>query len=150
MIEHARSAKEYWGEPLMTAVFLRNYLPKARLRLCTWNGHRKRQNSQTSRDTALMRVCNVSNEKRLKLNAQARFSRFLGYSEHEKAYRFEQSSTGRIIDSRDAKLTENTFDSEKHRLTSSMSNEFYSISADTDTIKNDKDLQEDESKSSPF
>ena len=36
--------------------------------------------------------------------------RFLGYSDHEKAYRFEEILSGRIVVSRDAQIMEDTFD----------------------------------------
>ena len=39
--------------------------------------------------------------------------RFLGYSNHEKAYRFEKLSSGRLVVSRDVQYMEDTFDSGK-------------------------------------
>ncbi|CEG49028.1 retrovirus-related pol polyprotein from transposon tnt 1-94 [Plasmopara halstedii] len=53
----------------------------------------------------------VPKEKRSKLDARAKLCRFVGYSEHEKACRFEDVKTGRICISRDTKFLENVFDS---------------------------------------
>ena len=51
----------------------------------------------------------VPRERRSKLNARSVVCRFLGYSDHEKAYRFEQLLSGRLVVSRD--FMEDTFDS---------------------------------------
>jgi len=52
----------------------------------------------------------VPSAKRLKLDARSTRCRFLGYSEHEKAYRFEDVASGRVFVSRDAKFMEDVFD----------------------------------------
>ena len=46
----------------------------------------------------------VSKEKRSKLDPRARLCQFLGNSEYEKAYRFEELSSGRVVVSRDEKI----------------------------------------------
>ena len=48
-----------------------------------------------------------------KLDARSTLCRFLGYSDHEKAYRFEELSSSQILVSRDAQFMEDTFDSGK-------------------------------------
>ena len=53
----------------------------------------------------------VPKEKRSKFDARSVRCRFLGYSEHEKAYRFEEVESNRVLVSRDAKFMEDTFDS---------------------------------------
>jgi hypothetical protein len=53
----------------------------------------------------------VPKEKRSKFDARLIRCRFLGYSEHEKAYRFEEIESGRVLVSRDAKLMKDMFDS---------------------------------------
>ena len=55
----------------------------------------------------------VPREKRSKLDPRAMLCRFLGYSDHEKAYRFEELSSIRIVVSRDAQFMEDTFDGVK-------------------------------------
>ena len=51
----------------------------------------------------------VPSAKRLKLDARSTLCRFLGYSEHEKAYRFADVASGRVFVSRDAKSMEDVF-----------------------------------------
>ncbi|KAG6616420.1 Gag-pol Polyprotein [Phytophthora cinnamomi] len=53
----------------------------------------------------------VPKEKRTKFDARSVRCRFLGYSEHEKAYRFEEIKSGRVLVSRDAQFMEDVFDS---------------------------------------
>ncbi|KAG2977372.1 hypothetical protein PC121_g23375 [Phytophthora cactorum] len=52
----------------------------------------------------------VPKEKWSKFDARAVRYRFLGYSEHEKAYRFEEIKRGRVLVSRDAQFMEDVFD----------------------------------------
>ena len=54
----------------------------------------------------------VPKEKRSKFDARSVRCRFLGFSEHEKAYRFEEVDSNRVLVSRDAKFMEDTFDGE--------------------------------------
>uniref|UniRef100_H3H7X4 Retroviral polymerase SH3-like domain-containing protein n=1 Tax=Phytophthora ramorum TaxID=164328 RepID=H3H7X4_PHYRM len=49
--------------------------------------------------------------KRTKFDARSVRCRFLGYSEHEKAYRFEELESSRVLVSRDAQFMEDVFDS---------------------------------------
>ena len=51
--------------------------------------------------------------KRSKLDARSVHCQFIGYSDHEKAYRFEEIRSGRVLVSRDAQFMENIFDSER-------------------------------------
>ncbi|POM66197.1 Putative retroelement, partial [Phytophthora palmivora] len=51
----------------------------------------------------------VPKEKRT-FDARSVRCRFLGYSEHEKAYRFEEIKSGRVLVSRDAQFMEDVFD----------------------------------------
>ena len=53
----------------------------------------------------------VPKEKLRKFDARSVRCRFLGCSEHEKAYRSKEADSNRVLVSRDAKFTEDTFDS---------------------------------------
>uniref|UniRef100_H3H942 Integrase catalytic domain-containing protein n=1 Tax=Phytophthora ramorum TaxID=164328 RepID=H3H942_PHYRM len=53
----------------------------------------------------------VPKAKRTKFDARSVRCRFLGYSEHEKAYRFEELESSRVLVSRDAQFMEDVFDS---------------------------------------
>ena len=46
----------------------------------------------------------VPSKKKSKLDARSTLCRFLGYSNHEKGYRFEELSSSRILVSRDAQF----------------------------------------------
>uniref|UniRef100_H3H767 Reverse transcriptase Ty1/copia-type domain-containing protein n=1 Tax=Phytophthora ramorum TaxID=164328 RepID=H3H767_PHYRM len=52
----------------------------------------------------------VPKAKRTKFDARSVRCRFLGYSEHEKAYRFEELESSRVLVSRDAQFMEDVFD----------------------------------------
>ncbi|CAH0517399.1 unnamed protein product [Peronospora belbahrii] len=56
----------------------------------------------------------IPKEKRTKFDASSIRCRFIGYSDHEKAYRFEELDSGRVLVSRDAQFMENVFDGGKH------------------------------------
>ncbi|CEG36319.1 retrovirus-related pol polyprotein from transposon tnt 1-94, partial [Plasmopara halstedii] len=90
MLEHAGLSKHYWGEAVMTAMFLQN-------RLKVFGCHA---------------FVHIPKEKRSKVDAKAVLCRFSGYSEHQKTYRLEERSTGKIIMSRAAQFKEGTFDDE--------------------------------------
>ena len=55
----------------------------------------------------------VPKEKQSKVDPISSLCRFLGYSDQEKAYRFEEISTCRIIVSREAQFMEDTFNNGK-------------------------------------
>ena len=81
----------------------------------------------------------VPSEKRSKLDARSVLCRFLGYSDHEKAYRFEELSSGRIVVSRDAQFMEDTFDSGKRGYAGSKPVEFRDADEATDSEDDDRD-----------
>ena len=148
MLEHASLAKEYWGEAVMTAAFLRNRLPtRAHTSLKT------PYEEWTKKTPILANVkvfgchvyVHVPKEKRLKLDPRATLCRFLGYSEHEKAYRFEDLSSGRIIISRDAKFMEDTFTSGKYGQALDSVTEFQDGNDVTDNQDDDEDMPDQSS-----
>ena len=113
MLEHAGMTKKYWGEAVMTAMFLRNRCPTRAI-----SQNKSPHQIWTNKKPILANLkvfgchayVHVPQEKRSKLDSKASLCRFLGYSEHTKSYRFEEVSTGRLTVSRDAQFRENTFD----------------------------------------
>ncbi|TYZ63974.1 hypothetical protein PybrP1_002805, partial [[Pythium] brassicae (nom. inval.)] len=113
MLEHAKMPKPYWGEAVMTAAFLRNRCPSRSdvdnmSPYEVWNGKAPLLANLTT--FGCHAFVHVPSPKRQKLDARATRCRFVGYSEHEKAYRFEDIETGRVFVSRDAKFMEDEFD----------------------------------------
>lgn len=113
MMEHAGLSKSYWGEAVMTATFLRNRCPTRAV-----NHDKSPHQVWTGKKPLLANLkvfgCHayvqVPKEKRSKLDARSVRCRFLGYSEHEKAYRFQEVDSGRLLISRDAQFMEDVFD----------------------------------------
>ena len=148
MLEHASLAKEYWGEAVMTAAFLRNRLPtRAHTSLKTpyeeWT--KKKPILANVKVFGCHVYVHVPKEKRLKLDPRATLCHFLGYSEHEKAYRFEDLSSGRIIISRDAKFMEDTFTSGKYGQALDSVTEFQDGNDVTDNQDDDEDMPDQSS-----
>ena len=117
MIEHAGLPKTYWGEAIMTSVFLRNRCPTRSIvmDMSPYQVWTERKPVLTNLKVfGCHAFVTVPKQKRSKLDARSIRCRFLGYSEHEKAYRLEEVKTGRVLVSRDAKFMEDTFDSERH------------------------------------
>ena len=54
---------------------------------------------------------NMPNPKRSKIDVRSIQCRFIGYSDHEKSYRFEEIKSRRVLASRDARFMEKVFDS---------------------------------------
>ncbi|KAG6590647.1 Gag-Pol polyprotein [Phytophthora cinnamomi] len=113
MLEHAGLSKGYWGEAVVTATFLRNRCPTRAI------SHDKSPHQVwTGKKPLLANLkvfgCHayvlVPKAKRSKFDARSVRCRFLGYSEHEKAYRFEEIESGRVLVSRDAQFMEDVFD----------------------------------------
>uniref|UniRef100_H3HA27 Integrase catalytic domain-containing protein n=1 Tax=Phytophthora ramorum TaxID=164328 RepID=H3HA27_PHYRM len=114
MLEHAGLPKTYWGEAVMTATFLRNRCP---IRAIShdksphqaWTG--KKPPLANLKVFGCHAYVHVPKAKRTKFDARSVRCRFLGYSEHEKAYRFEELESSRVLVSRDAQFMEDVFDS---------------------------------------
>uniref|UniRef100_H3H8Y7 Integrase catalytic domain-containing protein n=1 Tax=Phytophthora ramorum TaxID=164328 RepID=H3H8Y7_PHYRM len=116
MLEHAGLPKTYWGEAVMTATFLRNRCPTRAI------SHDKSPHQVWTGKKPLLANLKVfgchayvheAKAKRTKFDARSVRCRFLGYSEHEKAYRFEELESSRVLVSRDAQFMEDVFDSWK-------------------------------------
>src|SRR5262249_6990065 len=110
LMETARSTlhtcdlrRSHWGEPLMTAGYIRNRCPASALDGRTpeeaWKG--------SIPDISHLRIfgckayVHVPKERRDKLDAKAILCRFVGYCEGTKGWRFYQGNGKRIIKSRD-------------------------------------------------
>ncbi|CAI5717293.1 unnamed protein product [Hyaloperonospora brassicae] len=148
MIEHAGLSKRYWGEALTTAAFLRNRCPT----LATGNDKSPHE-AWTQKEPLLKNLkvfgchayVHIPREKRSKLDARSVLCLFLGYSDHEKAYRFEELSSSRIVVSRDAQFMEYTFDSGKRgQVGSSTSVKIADVDEATDGADRDDYRNQDE------
>uniref|UniRef100_H3H9T3 Integrase catalytic domain-containing protein n=1 Tax=Phytophthora ramorum TaxID=164328 RepID=H3H9T3_PHYRM len=114
MLEHAGLPKTYWGEAVMTATFLRNRCPTRAISHDksphqVWTG--KKPLLANLKVFGCHAYVHVPKAKRTKFDARSVRCRFLGYSEHEKAYRFEELESSRVLVSRDAQFMEDVFDS---------------------------------------
>uniref|UniRef100_H3H9V7 Integrase catalytic domain-containing protein n=1 Tax=Phytophthora ramorum TaxID=164328 RepID=H3H9V7_PHYRM len=114
MLEHAGLPKTYWGEAVMTAAFLRNRCPTRAVSHDksphqVWTG--KKPLLANLKVFGCHAYVHVPKAKRTKFDARSVRCRFLGYSEHEKAYRFEELESSRVLVSRDAQFMEDVFDS---------------------------------------
>ncbi|KAG2758562.1 hypothetical protein Pcac1_g29314 [Phytophthora cactorum] len=113
MLEHAGLSKSYWGEAVMTATFLRNRCPTRAITHDksphqVWTG--KKPLLANLKVFGCHAYVHVPKEKRSKFDSKSVRCRFVGYSEHEKAYRFEELESGRVLISRDAQFMEDVFD----------------------------------------
>uniref|UniRef100_A0AAV1UYL3 Uncharacterized protein n=1 Tax=Peronospora matthiolae TaxID=2874970 RepID=A0AAV1UYL3_9STRA len=105
MMEHAGLSKEYWGEAVVTATFLQNRCPtratsQDKSPHQIWTG--KKPLFSNLKVFGCHAYVTVPKQKRIKFDAQSVYCRFIGYSEHEKAYRFEEIKSRRVLVSRDA------------------------------------------------
>lgn len=75
--------------------------------------------------------------------------RFLGYSDHEKAYRFEDLSSGQVVISRDAQFMEETFDSGKRGYARSKDVDLRDADEETDGEDDDGDYSDQEMDAQP-
>ncbi|TMW61094.1 hypothetical protein Poli38472_014555 [Pythium oligandrum] len=145
MLEHAGMPNEYWGEAVTTSAFLRNRLPTRAQDL-----HMSPHEVWTKKKPTLANLkvfgchayVHVPKEKRSKFDARSVLCRFLGYSDHEKAYRFEELSTGRIVVSRDAQFMEDTFDDGKREQVGGKTVEFRDEDGELDGNSGDEDMNE--------
>uniref|UniRef100_H3H9I1 Integrase catalytic domain-containing protein n=1 Tax=Phytophthora ramorum TaxID=164328 RepID=H3H9I1_PHYRM len=100
MLEHAGLPKTYWGEAVMTATFLRNRCPTRAISHDksphqVWTG--KKPLLANLKVFGCHAYVHVPKAKRTKFDARSVRCRFLGYSEHEKAYRFEELESSRVL-----------------------------------------------------
>lgn len=112
MLQQAHLCKRFWGEAVMTAIYLKNRSPTTALSGCipeeAWSGSRI--------DLSHLRVfgCTayslIPEQKRRKLDAKAKIYIFVGYSETSKGYRLADPSDPRkVILSRNVAFLEDTF-----------------------------------------
>ena len=99
MMEHFKLSKSYWGEALTTAAYIRNRCPTRatdaeKSPYEFWTG--KKPLLKNLKVFGCHAYVHIPTEKGSKLDARSVLCRFLGYSDHEKTYRFEKLA-GRII-----------------------------------------------------
>jgi transposase InsO family protein len=116
MLEHAGLPKTYWGEAVKTVTFLRNRCPTRSTSVEqspyeVWTG--RKPLLANLKVFGCHAFVTITKEKRSKLDTRAQRCRFLGYLEHEKAYRFEDIESGRVVISRDAKFMEDVFNDDR-------------------------------------
>uniref|UniRef100_A0AAV1UA25 Integrase catalytic domain-containing protein n=1 Tax=Peronospora matthiolae TaxID=2874970 RepID=A0AAV1UA25_9STRA len=108
-----RTVQEYLGEAVVTATFLRNRCP-TRATSQDKSPHQIWTGEKPLVSNLKVFGCHphvtVPKQKRTKFDAQSVYFRFIGYSEHEKAYRFEEIKSRRVLVSRDAKFMEDVSD----------------------------------------
>lgn len=112
MLQQANLCKRFWGEAVMTAIYLKNRSPTVALTGCTpeeaWTGSKV--------DLSHLRVFGcaayslIPEQKRQKLDAKAKSYIFVGYSDTSKGYRLADPSDPRkVILSRNVTFIENMF-----------------------------------------
>ena len=112
MLEHANLGNKFWGEAIMTANFLRNRCPTRSLHRGTTPYeifYGKKPLLQNLKVFGCIAYAHIPSQLRSKWDAKAKKCIFLGYSEHEKAYRLLDISNSEIIISRDVKFNEREF-----------------------------------------
>lgn len=101
----ANLEKSYWGEAMMTAIYLQNRLPTSstgKTPYELWFG--KRPDLESLKIFGTRAYVFIPKEKRKKLDEKAELLIFVGYSEETKGYRFLNKRTNKITISRDAKF----------------------------------------------
>ncbi|CEG39615.1 gag-pol polyprotein [Plasmopara halstedii] len=109
------------GEAVTTAMFHQNCCPTRAV-----NNGMSPYKDRTGKKPVLMNLrvfdCHafvqVPKEKRSEFDARSVCCRFLGYLDHEYAYRLEEIEGGRVLVSRDVHLTEDVFDSGRCKYSS--------------------------------
>ena len=84
----------------------------------------------------------VPKQKCSKFGARSVRCRFLGYSEHEKAYRFEDIENHRVMTSRDSRFTEDVFDHGKRSSTVAAQDEMVVDETSSQTDETDQDTDD--------
>uniref|UniRef100_A0A2M4CV35 Putative pol polyprotein n=1 Tax=Anopheles darlingi TaxID=43151 RepID=A0A2M4CV35_ANODA len=108
MLADAKMEKKFWGEAALTATYIQNRLPTTATGMTPyerWYGQKP------SYDHFRIFGCeawvHIPKERRNKMNSKAERLRFVGYSREQKAYRFVNEDTSKIVISRDAVFKEN-------------------------------------------
>ena len=108
MLSHAKLPKSYWGEALMTAVYLINLSPSYPLQGDVPN--RFWYNNDVSYDHLKVFGCkafvHISQDERLKLDAKTRQCIFLGYGLDEFEYKLFNPIAKKVVRSRDVVFVE--------------------------------------------
>lgn len=97
----------YWGEAIMTAIYLQNRLPTSSTEKTPyelWFG--KKPELDHLKIFGSKAYVFIPKEKRKKLDQKAELLTFIGYSEETKGYRFLNKRTNQITISKDAKFVE--------------------------------------------
>lgn len=115
MLQGAGLDKRYWGEAVMTAIYLKNRSPTSALSGLTpeekWTG--SKPNLSHLHVFGCIAYSLLPEQKRLKLDAKSKMYIFIGYSETSKGYRLSDPHNPKsVIVSRNVAFIENKFYSE--------------------------------------
>lgn len=110
MLAESKLDNRYWGEAVMTAIYLKNRSPSVALGGCLpeelWSG--SPVNLSHLKVFGCVAYYLIPSQRRVKLDSKARMAIFVGYSETCKGYRLsEPSSPRKIILSRSVAFIEN-------------------------------------------
>lgn len=113
MLQDSQLPDRYWGEAVMTAIYLKNRSPTSALSggipECEWTGSDKLDLSHL-RVFGCVAYSHVPNQKRRKLDAKAKQHIFVGYGETCKGYRLiDPVNPRRVIYSRSVVFLEDKF-----------------------------------------
>jgi transposase InsO family protein len=112
MLLDAGLPQQYWGEAVMTAVYLQNRLPTKSTEKTPFElWHDEKPDLSHIRIFGCKAFAFVPKEKRTKFDDHATETVLVGYSEQSKGYRLLQTATNRIIISRSVTFDEGASDS---------------------------------------
>ncbi len=117
MIQESGLPLNYWGEALMTAVYVRNICPTRALDKITpyeaWTGNRPKVDHL--RVFGCTAYVYEPAELRRKLDMPGKKCTFIGYSSNRKAWRFLERKSNVVIESRSAEFNEQQFDGTRNQ-----------------------------------
>jgi hypothetical protein len=107
MLAEFNLEKKYWGEATNTACYLINRLPSSSIDTTPYEKwFREKPKYDQLKVFGCKAMVHIPKEKRRKLDEKSRALFFVGYAENQKGWRFLDTSTNKIIISRDAKFFE--------------------------------------------
>lgn len=142
MLREAQLPKEYWGEAVSTAIYLKNRSPTAALigkvPEEVWTG--SKVDLRHLRVFGCLAMTLIPDVKRDKLDSKSRCCIFVGYGEHTKGYRLiDPSKPKQIIISRNVKFFESQFVNHYVKCNNTQ-NESYGLIYDDNAMQNNHNI----------